>query len=384
MTTMDRRSFLRTSALGAAAAAWWLEVPSLARAAEGGPLVPLSTRPPNYESVRSTFTTRVTPLERFYLRNHFDVPQVDAKAWRLAIAGLVEKPLSLSVGELERLPQAKVEAVLQCAGNGRGLMRPRVPGVQWRVGAVGNAEWSGPRLRDVLALARPREGAAHLRLQGAEKPTMSTTPAFIRGIPLEKALHPDTLVALRMNGKPLSPYHGSPARLVVPGWVADDWMKWLTDVQLLGEEPKGFFYETAYRFPVKPGAPGEAIPADQTRPMTWLNVKSIIGSLDDGQVLRPGVHPVVGVAFSGEAGIERVELSFDGGATWEAAALEGPSTTYGFRVFRHAWKVGAPGRYAVLSRATDARGAAQPEAAVWNPSGYLYNAFDRVEVEVRA
>jgi len=381
--TMDRRSFLKTSALGVAAAAYWLEAPSLAFAAEAGTLVPLSTRPPNYESVRATFTKRITPLERFYLRNHFDIPKVDLKAWRLHIGGLVERPLSLAVSDLEKLPQVKVEAVLQCAGNGRGLFKPHVPGVQWRFGAMGNAEWTGVRLRDVLALARPKEGAAQLRLQGAERPVMSTTPAFIRGIPLEKALHADTLLALKMNGRPLSPYHGSPARLVVPGWVADDWMKWLTDVEVLGEEPKGFFYETAYRYPVKPGAPGEAIPADQMKPMTKLNVKSIIGSLEDGRVIRPGVHHVVGVAFSGETGIEAVELSFDGGSTWQAAALEGPATSYGFRVFRHAWKA-EPGRHVVASRATDAAGARQPDVAVWNPSGYLYNAVDRVEVEVRA
>jgi DMSO/TMAO reductase YedYZ molybdopterin-dependent catalytic subunit len=212
---------------------------------------------------------------------------------------------------------------------------------------------------------------------------MSTTPAFIRGIPLEKALHADTLVALKMNGQPLSPYHGSPARLVVPGWVGDDWMKWLTEIEVLAEEPKGFFYETAYRYPVKPGAPGEAIPAEQMKPMTKLNVKSIIGSLDDGKVLRPGMHEVVGVAFSGEAGIAGVELSFDGGSTWRPATLEGPATPYGFRVFRHPWRP-EPGRHVVASRATDTAGARQPDVATWNPSGYLYNAIDRVEVEVRA
>jgi len=380
---MDRRTFLRTSALGAAAAACWIEAPTLARAAEGGALVPLSRRPPNYESVRSTYTTRVTPLERFYLRNHFDIPTVDARAWRLEVRGLVEKPLTLALADLERMPQVSVEAVLQCAGNGRGLMNPRVPGVQWRVGAVGNAKWTGVRLRDVLALARPKEGAAHLHVRGAEKPVMSSTPAFLRGIPIGKGQHADTLLALKMNGQPLPPYHGRPARLVVPGWVADDWIKWLTTIEVSAEEPKGFFYETAYRFPRAPGAPGVAVPADQTAPMTALNVKSIIGSLEDGMALRAGQHQVVGVAFSGEAGIASVELSFDGGATWRPAALDGPSTPYGFRVFRAPWKAEA-GRHVVLSRATDANGARQPDEPVWNPSGYLCNAVDRVEVEVRA
>jgi DMSO/TMAO reductase YedYZ molybdopterin-dependent catalytic subunit len=248
---------------------------------------------------------------------------------------------------------------------------------------MGNAEWSGPRLKDVLALARPRTEAAHLQTAGADRPTMDTTPRFVRGLPLEKALHPDTLVALRMNGKPISPNHGGPARLVVPGWVADDWMRFLTEVEVRPDEAKGFYYETAYRFPVKPGAPGEAIPISETRPMSKLNVKSLIGSIDDGQVLRAGSHEIVGVAFSGEAGVERVEVSLDGGKTWAPAKLEGPSTPYGFRVFRHPWRP-APGRYVVASRATDTTGAVQPETPVWNPGGYLYNAWDRVEVEVRS
>lgn len=381
--TIDRRQFLKSSAVGLGAAAWWLHAPTLARAAGGGELIQLSERPLNYESVRSTFTTRLTPLDRFYLRNHFDVPEIDPKAWRLAVHGLVEKPLSLSLADLEAMPQVKVEAVLQCAGNGRALFSPRIPGVQWRFGAMGNAEWTGVRLKDVLARARPRAEAAHLEYRGADKPTMSTTPAFIRGIPMAKAMHPDTLVALGQGGKPLTRNRGQPARLVVPGWVGDDWMRWLTDIELRADEPKAFFYQTAYRFPVKPGAPGEAIPADQMGPMTKVNVKSILGSLSDGQVLAAGKHELRGVAFSGEAGIDRVELSFDGGATWRPAELQGPSTPYGFRVFRHPWKA-EPGRHRVACRATDTAGATQPEVPAWNPSGYLHNAWDRVEVEVRS
>ncbi len=381
--TMDRRSFIRNTALGVAAAAWWLEVPTLARAEGSGHLVPRAVRPPNYEAIRATFTTRITPVERFYLRNHFDVPDVDVRTWRLSLAGAVEKPLKLSLAELERMPHHTVEAVLQCAGNGRALFRPRVPGVQWRFGAMGNAEWSGPRLKDVLALARPRSDGTHLQLAGAERPVMDTTPRFVRGIPMEKALHPDTIVALRMNGKAVSPNHGGPARLVVPGWVADDWTRFVSELEVLPGEPKGFYYETAYRFPVSPGAPGQAIPIDQTKPMSRLNVKSLIGSLDDGQVLHAGGHEIVGVAFSGEAGIEKVEVSLDGGKTWAPAKLDGPSTPYGFRVFRHAWRP-KPGKHVVAARATDTAGAVQPEVPVWNPGGYLYNAWDRVEVEVRS
>ena len=379
--TMNRRAFLESSLAGAAA--FWLESPRLARAQGKEELIRMTERPPNYESVRSTFTTRITPVERFYLRNHFDIPAVDAKAWRLNIRGLVEKPLSLSLGDLQRMPQVTVEAVLQCAGNGRGLFTPHVPGVQWHYGAMGSAEWTGVRFRDLLARAGPRPGAAFVQLQGAERPTMSTTPQFIRAIPMEKAIHPDTLVALKMNGKPLAATRGKPARMVVPGWVGDDWVRALVDVEIRSDEPKAFYYESGYRFPVTPGAPGAAIPADQMKPMTKLNVKSLLGSLSDGDRLRPGTHELAGVAFSGEAGIEKVELSLDGGKSWTAAALEGPSTPYGFRVFRYAWKAG-PGSYRIACRATDSAGATQPETPVWNPGGYLYNAFDRVAVEVQS
>src|SRR2546421_160991 len=155
--TLDRRRFLQSSLATAGAATWWLNVPSFA-AAKGSP-----------ELIRRT--------ER-----------------PLNVHGLVEKPLSISLADLQRMPQVTIEAVLQCAGNGRGLFRPQVPGVQWQYGAMGSAEWTGVRLKDVLALARPKQDAAFLQYQGAERPTMNTTPQFIRAIPVQKAMHADTLV----------------------------------------------------------------------------------------------------------------------------------------------------------------------------------------------
>ena len=382
--SLDRRRFLA----GAAAAACWVQVPRFARAkgakAKGKDYFLRATeRPLNYESVRSTFTTRITPTERFYLRNHFDLPSVDVKSWRLKLHGLVEKPLSLSLADLERMPQVTVEAVLQCAGNGRAFFAPHVPGVQWRYGAMGSAEWTGVRFKELLALAGLKEGAAFVQLQGAEKPVMSSTPQFIRAIPLAKAQHEDTLLALKMNGKPLADNRGKPVRLVPPGWVGDDWVRALVDIEVRADEPKAFYYDPAYRFPTTPGAPGAAIPADQMKPMTKVNVKSIVGSISPGDVLPPGRHELVGVAFSGEAGIEKVELSFDGGKSWTQAQLDGPSTKYGFRLFRHPWQA-EPGSWQVACRATDSAGATQPDVPVWNPAGYLNNAVDRVTVEVRS
>lgn len=382
---MQRRNFLVGSA-AAIAAARWLRAPRLARADGTGHLYELASRPANYESARDTYTTRITPLDRFYIRSHFDAPAESAvkpDSYKLEVKGLVAKPLVLTLADLEKMKQTKVEAVLQCAGNGRGNFRPRVPGVQWRWGAMGNAEWSGVRLADVLAAAGAAKTAQHVQLQGHEKPTLEQTPAFIRGIPIAKAMHPDTLIALRMNGQPLSLHHGAPARLVVPGWVGDDWVKWLATIELRADEPKGFFFETGYRFPDKPGKPGEPVPADQTKPMTKLVVKSTIGSHADGDVITPGAHDVVGVAFSGETRIAKVDVTLDGGATWQPAKLEDADTPYGFRMFRYAWKA-EPGKYKLGARATDRNGAVQPVEPVWNPAGYLFNAIELLDVEVKS
>jgi DMSO/TMAO reductase YedYZ molybdopterin-dependent catalytic subunit len=368
----------------------WLRAPKLAWADSptgSGQLYELTARPANYESTRDTFTTRITPLDRFYLRNHFDIPVGDPATWpttwKLEVEGVVAKPRTFTLADLHAMKQTTVEAVLQCAGNGRGLFTPHVAGVQWRYGAMGNAEWTGVKLADILAVCGVDKMGQHIAVQGMEKPTLEATPPFVRGIPIAKAMHPDTIVALQMNGKPLSPMHGYPARLVVPGWVADDWIKWLTMIQVRVDEPKGFWYETGYRFPVTPGKPGEAVPADQMKPMTKLFVKSLIGSISDGDVVQPGKRELVGVAFSGEATIKKVDITLDGGSTWTPAKLDGKDSKYGFRVFKYAWDA-KPGAYKVGSRATDSTGAVQPESPIWNPSGYLYNAIDIANVEVKA
>jgi sulfite oxidase len=389
---LPRRAFLQgTALLGAGLAiAPRLQAGSTAGSSSTtGGLIELSSRPQNYESTVDVFSTRITPVERFYIRGHFDAPQVDVGTWRLTVDGLVEKPLSLSLAELERLPQVEVEAVLQCAGNGRALMQPRVPGVQWTRGAMGNARWRGPRLKDVLQRARPKPQTNAVQLEGADRPALPATPRFIRGVPLTKALHDDTIVALQMNGRPLSRAHGAPARLVMPGWVADGWTKWLQTLTLLEGEPRGFFYETAYRFPVAPGPPGEPVPPERMKPMSELVVKSVIAAPTSASAsvsmatLRPGPVVVRGVAFSGGGRrIARVDVSVDGGA-WSKAVIEDDGGRYGFSVFAAAVTL-SPGSHVLRSRATDEAGHVQPETAVWNPSGYLHNAIDVATVLVTA
>jgi sulfite oxidase len=377
---IDRRTLLGTASVIGAGLCLPRDVRADAVPASTG-LIELSTRPQNYESPQDVFTTRVTPTARFYIRSHFDTPTLDLTSWRLTIDGLVDSPQQLGLGDLERLPQVELEAVLQCAGNGRALMAPRVPGVQWTKGAMGNAVWRGPRVKDVLALSRPKAAGTMLQMQGADRPIMPTTPSFVRGVPMTKALHDDTIVALRMNGRPLPLAHGGPARLVMPGWVADGWTKWVQTLTVMDREPTGFFWETAYRYPTSPGKPGESVAKELMRPMDRLVVKSIIGAPVTATVHTPGSLNVVGVAFSGGEKIARVEVSVDGGP-WQRATITDDGGRYGFSVFSHGVTLG-PGAHTLRSRATDAAGAVQPEQAVWNPSGYLHNAIDVVTIEVR-
>jgi sulfite oxidase len=188
-------------------------------------LIVRSQRPLNLETPVAALDHRLTPNELFFVRSHFGAPAVDLNPWEVEVVGLVRHPLRLTLESLGRLEQARKTAVLQCAGNGRGLYRPRVPGVPWERGAVGQAEWSGVRLVDLLERAGLEEGAAHVHFLGGDAPPSPKIPAFLRSIPLDRARDPATLLALRMNGAPLPAIHGGPVRLVVPGWAGNNWSK---------------------------------------------------------------------------------------------------------------------------------------------------------------
>jgi DMSO/TMAO reductase YedYZ molybdopterin-dependent catalytic subunit len=200
-------------------------------------------RPYDAETPVEAFASWLTPNDRFFVRSHFGPPsaeRIDPAAWRLAVKGLVERPLNLSLSDLSRFEEVSITAVVQCSGNGRAFHRPRAGGVQWKKGAVGNARWTGVRLRDVLAKAGAEAKAKHLHLLGADRPVHPNTPLFLRSIPLKKALHPDTILAIKMNGEPLPLLHGAPLRLIAPGWMADACVKWLTDLTLGETEAPGY------------------------------------------------------------------------------------------------------------------------------------------------
>jgi sulfite oxidase len=375
---IERREFLGMGAMALALGA----LPRQALA-EAERLLARVARPQNWATPIEYFDRPITPTTAFFVRSHFGPPALKPER-ALTIEGLVDRPLTLAARDLAAFPEVTLTCVLQCAGNGRGLQSPRVPGVQWEHGAMGQAAWTGVRLRDLLDHAGVQAGAAHLRLVGADLPPKPTVPRYVRGLPLARALDPSTLIAHRMNGEPLTLAHGAPLRLIVPGWSGNHWVKWLTGIRVQKEEAEGFYMQTGYRWPKQPGAPGAPVAPSETVPLTSFPVKSIIARPTDGATAKVGVQEIAGVAFSGRAPVKRVEISTDGGRRWSEAALEGEAGLGRWQVFRHRFEQPAPGACSAIARATDESGERQPEDPVWNPSGYLWNAWHRVAWQVIA
>jgi len=323
----------------------------------------------------------ITPVPHFFVRNHMHEPvELSAESWRLSIGGEVEKPLTLTLGDLGKLESHSVVNTLECAGNGRSLYRPQVPGIQWAKGAVSTAKFTGPRLREVLQRAGVKTNGKHVMFRGLDE-VPGKVPPFIRSIPIEKALDSDTLIATHMNGAPLTKHHGFPARALAPGWVGAASCKWLTEIKVLESEFVGNFMSPGYRFPNQPLKPGDSVKPEDTHVLTSLNVKSVISGPLDGSALKAGKLMVHGAAWAGEADIVKVEVSTDGGSSWNRAALEREQSRYAWRLWSYSSN-GKPGDYAIRSRATDSQGRVQPAEAAWNPSGYLYNAVDEVKIHV--
>jgi DMSO/TMAO reductase YedYZ molybdopterin-dependent catalytic subunit len=333
--------------------------------------------PQDLETPLSWFDRLLTPTDVFFVRSHFGPPSLDLGR-KLNIGGLVKTPLSLDADELRnRFAHVTTTAVLQCAGNGRRFHQPRVPGVQWGHGAMGQATFTGVRLRDVLAAAGPSNDGAFVHIGGADLPPKPTVPAFRRSIPRARAMDPSTLVAWAMNGESLTLAHGAPLRLIVPGWAGDHWVKWLTHVSLEREEAPGFYMQTAYRYPIHPVAPGAAVKPDDMRSLTTFPVKAVIARPADGGTLPAGTQEIAGCAFSGEAPLAKVEVSTDRGVTWHVAVLEGEGGVGRWQIWKHRFDA-RPGSASAVVRATDTKGNTQPETAAWNPSGYFYNAWHSV------
>lgn len=344
----------------------------------------ISARPEDLEMPLSGFADYLTPVEHFFVRTHVYVPAVNPDEWRLRVEGEVAAPAVFTLDDLKRMPVAELIAVAECAGNGRKLFDPPVPGLQWTNGAVGNARWRGVRLADVLKRAGVKASAKEILFDGADVP-LGTMQDFRRGIPVKKALDPNTLLAFEMNGQTLPVKHGFPLRMIAPGWASDSWVKWLTTITVLDREFEGFWMKNAYRKPDHPVAPGSVIAPEQMQPVTSLRVKSVIASPLDGATVPPA-QPVTiqGVAWSGDSGpVAAVEVSVDGGRTWNAAALQpGQRTQFGWRQWQFRWTPSREAYYNVMARARDAAGNVQPFAEEWNPAGYGWNVAPRIGVNV--
>jgi DMSO/TMAO reductase YedYZ molybdopterin-dependent catalytic subunit len=335
--------------------------------------------PQDFSTPPEYFDRLITPTDAFFVRSHFGPPALKRDR-HLAVDGMVQTPLDLTLKSLkEQFEEVNVTAVVQCAGNGRSIFEPHMPGVQWLHGGMSQGKWTGFRLRDLLNKAGVKDGGKYVHLQGYDLPPVPATPKFIRCITVDKAMEQNTIIAYKMNDELLPLIHGAPFRLVVPGWASDNWVKWLKSFHIAEKEPDGFYFQTAYRYPTELGKPGEAVTPDKMKPVTTVPVKSIIGRpTNDGKSAR-GKQEVVGVAFSGYGGIKQVEVSTDGGNTWKQAKLEGEPGAGTWQVFRYEFAADKAGKYSAMARATDDKGNAQPKDPAWNPSGYFWNGWHQVE-----
>ena len=364
------------------------QVEALAALPGKKPLIRRSFRPPNFETPLADLAAPLTDNGAFFVRYHLAViPRIDPDSWRLQVSGAsARRALTLSLAELRSgFEQVEVVAVNQCAGNRRGLFTPRVPGVQWGGGAMGNARWRGVRLREVLQRAGVAADALEVVFGGADAPVLPATPAFVKSLPVERALDESTLVAFEMNGRPLPHWNGAPARLVVPGWVGTYWMKHLASIRIEPRAFDGFWMKTAYRVPTGafPGARFTSQETAETTPVTELLVNSLIVSPGSGARLSRGAHAeLAGKAWDGGAGIEGVEVSVDGGQSWRDATLQRDLGRFAWREFRFVLDTSRAGRLDVAVRARSRNGAKQPDKLTPNPSGYHDNIVQAVSLEI--
>lgn len=383
---MLRRSFL--GALGRAApgfAATTL-LPSITLAQQivaKDRLIIRSARPEDLETPVHLLTSWITPNDLFYVRSHFYTPSIEEGAWTLRIDGEVGTVLELTLADLRRFPSATMVVTMECAGNGRAFFDPPVAGVQWEKGAVGTAAWTGVRLADVLRKAGVGKAARYVWLDGADR-GIGRAPDFIRSLPIDKAMDPDTLLVYRMNGDVLPAPHGFPLRAIVPGWEGAYSVKWLTHIEVSTRDHEGPFVQAGYRYPRRPVPPGTVVPAADTVPLRALPVKSVITSPANDSVVPRRAVRISGFAWAGTTDVRRVEISLDGGRAWAPAELGRDRARYAWRQFEYVWRPGDSGSYVVLSRASDSRGLTQPIVPEWNPAGYVWNAIDRVRVNVTA
>ncbi len=337
----------------------------------------VTASPENSETPLDNVASWVTPTRLFFVRNHFAVPAIDAQKWELTLDGLVARPAKWTFPQLAAMPQHTVFATVECAGNGRSFLQEKAAGVQWGAGAIGHAEWTGVRLRDLLQPAGIAAGSLEVVFEGADRGTEDGIAlSFSRSLPLAKALDPDTIIALRMNGEWLEPNHGAPLRLFVPGWYGVASVKWLQHMQVIDHAYQGFFQTVKYSVD-HPTADGK-----RRQPIGPGVVKSETLYPRAGETLGLGTNRIAGVAWAGEERVARVDVSTDGGRSWQAAHLKGLQQPYSWCQWECLWTATAPGDYTILTCAHTESGQAQPSA--YNPDnlGYIINVVQPRHVRV--
>jgi len=379
-----RRHFLQTSAALAASCG----LPACLRAAEDPDLIVRQAEPHNAEpALAALVAAPITPVKHFYVRSHGAVPKVEAAGFRLRIEGMVGKPVEYTLDELrQKFKSQSLEATLTCAGSRRlemNRIKP-VPGVQWTAGAIGHARWTGAALAEVLRVAELKESAKHVWFDGLDPITEKdgSIAPFGGSIPLERALAAEAppLLAYVMNDEPLTAAHGFPLRSVVPGYIGARSVKWLTKITLSDRPSPNHYVAAAYKV-VRSDDKNELAAAE---PIYANTINAAICTPGDEEKLTAGRQEVKGYALpTGESGctVEKVELSADGGKTWQTARLHGERRPLAWQLWSASVDL-VKGRQELIVRATDSRGNTMPKECQWNAKGYLYNAWHRVSVEV--
>ena len=347
----------------------------------------LNDRPVNAETPAHLLNDAVTPTARHFIRNNGLPPEdMAADTWELQVDGLVDTPMTLTIDDLKsRFEVVTQRLTIECGGNGRAAFDPPARGNQWTVGAVACSEWTGVRLADVLNASGVKPDVVYTAHVGADTHLSGAEDKLpiSRGVPIEKAMNPNNLIAFGMNGGALHPMNGAPLRLVVPGWpgsCSQKWLRriWLRDVVHDGPKMTG----SAYRVPDYPVEPGEEVPKSAMQIIESMPVKSLITTPETGQTIDGRQLTVGGHAWAGDYEVSDVAVSIDFGATWQAADLGKPVNPYAWQQWSATLSFPQKGYYEVWARATDSRGVSQPFAIAWNPKGYLNNSMHRISVRV--
>jgi DMSO/TMAO reductase YedYZ molybdopterin-dependent catalytic subunit len=323
----------------------------------------------------------ITPVGLHYLLIHYDIPAVEAEAWRLAVDGEVERPLSLSLAELRARPATEIAATMECAGNGRAWLTPHVDSQPWLLEAVGTGSWRGVRLRNVLEAAGIRDGALEVLFTGLDRGREDDVEqSYQRSLPLDEALRDDVILAYELNGAPLPPQHGFPLRLLVPGWYGMTSVKWLDRITVLAEPFEGAQMTLHYRLQRDEDDPGT--PLTRMAPRALAIPPGIPDFHSRERYIEAGRCVLRGRAWSGRAPVAGVRISVDGGESWDDAVIERDvDSPWAWCSWTYEWDA-SPGRYEVCIRARDEAGNEQPLEGEWNVGGYANNAVQRIRVNV--